>query len=385
MIPDQMTHYRVGFIINPIAGMGGSVGLKGTDGNLITEARRRGAVSIAPGRAALALSSLQSLDAVTIVTCSAEMGAAVAAAGGFETEIVYDAGNGVTTAEDTRAAATAILQRNIDILLFAGGDGTAREILRVAGHQMPVLGVPSGVKMHSAVFAATARTAGDVARTFLLSADRSALLHDAEVVDRELVGEDQHAGAPKLYGVLRTPQVAFLVPGAKCSAASSDASLLEGAIKRVAAMLADDRVSLIGPGTTMQRLKQELGFDGTPLGVDVSFGGECIATDVGEERILEIIGDRPARIVVTVIGGQGFVFGRGNQQISARVIRRVGLANIVVVSSLEKLATLSTRGLLMDTGDESLDSEFVGYIPVIVGRRRTVMYPVRHAEASGQK
>lgn len=380
-----MTHYRVGLIINPIAGMGGSVGLKGTDGDLITEARRRGAVSIAPRRAALALSSLQSLDGVTIVTCAGEMGAAVAVAGGLDTEIVYEAGNGVTTAEDTRSAATAILQRNVDILLFAGGDGTAREILRVADHQTPVLGVPSGVKMHSAVFAATARTAGDVARTFLLGADRTSLLQDAEVVDRELVGEDRHAGPPKLYGVLRTPQVAFLVPGAKCSAASSDASLLEGAIKRVAAMLADDRVSLIGPGTTMQHLKRELGFDGTPLGVDISCAGECIATDVGEERILEIIADRPARIVVTVIGGQGFVFGRGNQQISARVIREVGLANIVVVASLEKLATLSTDGLLMDTGDESLDREFAGYIPIIVGRRRTVMYRVRHAEAAGQK
>lgn len=371
-----MTHYRVGLIINPIAGMGGSVGLKGTDGDLITEARRRGAVSIASQRAALALASLKSLDALTVVCCSGEMGAD-AVEGGMQTQVVYTPGASVTTAAHTRAAAEAMLQQGIDILLFVGGDGTAREILRSVGRQVPVLGVPSGVKMHSAVFAATARTAGDVARSFLQSSDRSELLHDAEVVDREPIGDDQQAGPPKLFGVMRIPQVAFLVPGAKSSATPDDAALLNGALERVAAMLADERVSLIGPGTTMQRLKQKLGFEGTPLGVDVTCGGVCIEKDVSEARILELIRERPSRIVVTVIGGQGFVFGRGNQQLSGRVIREVGLANVVIVASLEKLAALHGNGLFVDTGDAALDQELAGYVPVLVGRSRTVMCPVR--------
>jgi predicted polyphosphate/ATP-dependent NAD kinase len=152
---------------------------------------------------------------------------------------------------------------------------------------------------------------------------------------------------------------------------------LDGAINRSRETIEDERVSLIGPGSTMQALKRKLGFEGTPLGVDAAKDGRCLATDVGEEEILELIKDRPARIVLSIVGGQGFLFGRGNQQLSARVIREVGIDNIVVVSSLEKLTALPGNCLLVDTGDENLDDDLAGYVKILVSSMRTVMMQVR--------
>ena len=129
----------------------------------------------------------------------------------------------------------------------------------------------------------------------------------------------------------------------------------------------------------MRKLKKRLGADGTLLGVDLFADGKCIATDADERSILRHIEGRAARIVLSVVGGQGFLFGRGNQQLSPRVIRAVGPENIVVVSSMEKLAALDPEALLVDTGDETLDRELAGHRPVIVSGSRTVMMPVRDA------
>ena len=341
-----MARYHIGLIVNPIAGMGGSVGLKGTDGDLAGRAKELGALPVSPERAIRALSSLKALSAnLEIVTCSGEMGEVATIAADLQPVVVTTVIDGVTTAEDTRRAVTSIIDYGIDLMLFVGGDGTAQILFDVIGKKTPILGVPAGVKMHSAVFAATPRMAGDVARIFLMDEDRNALLRDREIMDREA---DNPKGSPKLFGFACTPQVLFLVPQAKASGSASEETVLATAIQRVARILEDDRISLIGPGT-----------------------------DVNERRILELIKDRPARIVVSIVGGQGFLFGRGNQQLSAEVIKQVGLDNIIVVSSLEKLTALPGNFLLVDTGNQQLDDALVGFIEIIVSNSRTVIFPIK--------
>ncbi len=380
---------QLGLIVNPVAGMGGSVGLKGTDGDLAMEARSRGAVPLAEARAVKALSQLGELrDNLTLLTCAGAMGEAAARSSGIEPTVVYWPERSATTAADSRAGAAEIVAARPDLVLFAGGDGTARDLLPAVGSTIPLLGIPAGVKMHSAVFAASARAAGEVARAFLEagsearnSATRGSavLLRDAEVMDRETDSAPVAQLSPRLYGMVRTPSLSFLVPGAKSSSRLTDEAALAGAVEHVAGLVGDARVSLLGPGSTMQRLKSKCGFEGTPLGVDAVSNGRCLATDLNEAAILDLIRFDAARIVVSVVGGQGFLFGRGNQQLSPRVIEAVGTKNVVVLSSLEKLTALPGQRLLVDTGDEQLDETLAGHIHVRVGKVRTVVMPVRAA------
>lgn len=119
-------------------------------------------------------------------------------------------------------------------------------------------------------------------------------------------------------------------------------------------------------------------LEGTLLGVDLIKNGELLESDVSESKIWEYVknDDRKVKIIVTVIGGQGNLFGRGNQQISPRVIRRVGKKNIIVAATGSKLISLQGEPLLVDTGDEALDEELCGYIEVVKGYAFTSSYPV---------
>ncbi len=375
-----MDGYRLGLIVNPIAGMGGSVGLKGTDGGLVARARSLGAVPVAADRAAIALSQLDDIGKnLLVLTCSGDMGAKSVRRAGLAAAIVHGVADGATTADDSRLAALRIVAQRPHLLLFAGGDGTARDLLPAVGASTPLLGVPSGVKMHSAVFAATARAAGEVVRNFLMATDRQSLLRDAEIMDREVVCGAQDSLSPKLHGLVRTPSLSFLVSGAKSSSRLTGEAALAGAVGRVADLLRDGRISLLGPGSTMQLVKQACGFEGTPLGVDAVRNGRRVALDLNERSILDLIRNQPARIVVSVVGGQGFLFGRGNQQLSSRVIRAVGIDAIVAVASLQKLSSLPANCLLVDTGDEGIDAALSGYFKVLVSDVRTVLMPVQGA------
>lgn len=375
-----MQAYRLGLIVNPIAGMGGAAGLKGTDGELAAKAQALGVAPLASRRAATALAQLADLgDRLQVLTCSGTMGAEAAWANGLPARVASIVQDGPTSAADTKVAASRILKQRPDLLLFAGGDGTARDLLEVLGQRSPMLGVPCGVKMHSAVFAATPRAAGEVVRRYLLAADRSALLRDAEILDRETSSATSGRMSPKLYGMARTPCLSFLVPGAKSSSRPSEQAALQSAVRKAVELAGDERIAFVGPGSTMQLVKRGIGFMGTPLGVDAAAEGRCLAKDLGEQGILGLLRSRPARILLSVVGGQGFLFGRGNQQFTPRVIRAVGLDQIFVVASLEKLAALPEQCLLVDTGDERLDDQLAGFREVIVSGGRTVFMPVRNA------
>jgi predicted polyphosphate/ATP-dependent NAD kinase len=363
-------------IINPVAGMGGRVGLKGSDGALAGKAKSMGAIPIAETRARIAMTQFAAAcPDVEVLTAPGSMGAAAAERAGLETRVVSTVSKPETSAADTQTAARAIIAEGAALLLFVGGDGTARDIYSVVDRELPVLGVPSGVKMHSALFAASARAAGEVAARYLCAADRTGLLADAEILDRVEVSTPGRS--PELFGVVRTPRSGFLVPAAKNSRPGAEPLALAAAVNRVATMLSDDRLTLIGPGSTMQSLMAQLRSEGSLLGIDATRNGKLIAKDLNESDILDLIAGKPARIVLSVVGGQGFLFGRGNQQLSPTVLSQVGAENIVIVSSLEKLAGLPGNCLLIDTGDEDVDAALAGYLPVIVSEARIVMMPVK--------
>ncbi|PSQ16927.1 N-acetylglucosamine-1-phosphate uridyltransferase [Halobacteriales archaeon QS_8_69_26] len=348
---------RVGVVVNPIAGMGGRVGLKGTDGKA-DRARELGATPRAPDRAGEALAVLHDrAPETTVLAAGGVMGADAARAAGFDPEVVTEGGEDPlgTTAEDTRRAVRAFLDRGVDLVLFAGGDGTAVDVAEVlsdrhAVDEVPMLGIPAGVKVYSGVFGTTPRDAGRVAAAFDRTAER-------EVND---IDEDAFRGGEvetELKAVVRVP-VADGVQSSKQLGGGSVESLAAG----VAADADPGVTYVLGPGSTLGTIKRELGFEGSPLGVDVWRDGAVLVRDARESEILDALGEDNV-VVVSPIGGQGFVFGRGNQQISPDVIRR---SSVEVVASREKLD--DTGVLRVDTGDPDLDDELRGWRKVRVGR-----------------
>ncbi len=346
---------RIGVVVNPIAGMGGRVGLKGTDGK-VEEAIERGAEPRAPDRAREALTALREAgEGVALVTYGSVMGEDVAREAGFDPEVVGrpDGGVGDTGPADTREAVRAFVEAGVDLILFVGGDGTAvdvAETLEECDAETPILGVPAGVKVYSAVFAVTPRAAGEVAATF----DR---VEAAEVNDID--EDDYREGEVRtdLRAVARVP-----VDDRRQASKQLGGGTVEGIAEGFAATVEEGRTYVLGPGSTVGAIKEELGFEGSPLGVDVWRDGEVLVRDAAESDILGALGEDNT-VVVSPIGGQGFIFGRGNQQISPAVIRQ---SEIEVVASRRKLD--GTGVLRVDTGDSELDDELRGWMRVRIGR-----------------
>jgi predicted polyphosphate/ATP-dependent NAD kinase len=376
---------RIGVIVNPIAGMGGKVGLKGTDGpQALAKAREMGAAASSAERCARSLGKLRSFGeaagerAVTLVTCRDPMGAGICKATGLATEIidVPVAGAQDTGPRDTRAAAAAMVERGVDLILFAGGDGTARDIFDVVGATIPILGVPTGVKMHSAVFATSPENAGQVLRVFCGEGKRLDM-KEAEVMDLDEEALRDNRVSARLYGYASVPFERNLVQSGKASSGFDDDAALDALAGQIVAQMEPGRLYVLGCGTTIRRIKRRLGFEGTLLGVDVVIDRRALALDLTQERLLRLLsGGATATIIVGVTGGQGFVFGRGNQQIDAEVIRAVGRENIVIVTGASKLLGLDPPCLRVDTGDAALDDEFKGYLPVQTAPGQSLMMKV---------
>ena len=368
---------RVGLIVNPIAGMGGRVGLKGTDGAIVHVARALGAVPEASRKAARALRRLSPVaDRIEILTCRGEMGAAAAESAGLGAQEVSGAAGLATTAEHTREAAREIARLGADLLLFAGGDGTARDIAEVIGLEPPALGIPAGVKVYSGVFATTPENAGNLAAEFV-GAGPSPALGEAEVVDVDEEAVRLGRLSASLYGCLMVPVGREMVSGPKSGGAAGGADALARAAWSVARAMEPDCLYVIGPGTTTRAVTLCLDLEGTLLGVDAVLGGRFVGRDLSERQLLRLLGEAGrARIIVGVLGGQGYIFGRGNQPIGPDVIRRVGRDNIIVVATVAKLLSLTRRVLLVDTGDPELDRELEGFMRVVVGTGEETLFRV---------
>jgi predicted polyphosphate/ATP-dependent NAD kinase len=375
-----MEKLRLGLIVNPVAGLGGRVGLKGSDGLEIQQrARALGAVPEAGRRAAQALQPLRPLqETLTLLTASGEMGADIAREAGFEPQIVGANSAAATTAEDTRAAASQMQAAGVQLLLFAGGDGTARDIYEAVGTDIPTLGIPAGVKIHSAVFAVNPRSAGELAADF--ARGRGGGLREAEVVDLDEAAYRAGTVATCLHGYLRVPARRRLMQNQKAPSPASEAVAVQAIAVEVVDAMSLGCLYVLGPGTTTRAIAARLGVPKTLVGVDVvartAAGGELLAADVAERQLLALAEGRLARIVVTPIGGQGFLFGRGNQPIGPRLLRRVGRANVIVAGTVAKLNALGGRPLRVDTGDPAVDALLAGYVAIITGYRERVIYKV---------
>jgi predicted polyphosphate/ATP-dependent NAD kinase len=304
------------------------------------------------------------------------MGADEARCAGLEPLVLGSIGPSRTTADDTLRAARDLVVWGAQLLVFAGGDGTARDIVRSAGDAVPVVGIPAGVKIHSSVFATTPRHAGELVREFVGGPVR---LEPMEVMDIDEACFREGRVAARLYGYLRVPFVRRLVQRAKAGSRSDPSTVRGVALGVLAEMGRDpDAWYILGPGSTIRAVGDELGIETTLLGVDVVHRGRLVAADIGEHELLRILASEPARharLVVTVIGGQGYIFGRGNQQLSPAVIRAIGRGRLIVIATLDKLHALDGP-LIVDTGDEGLDRELAGYVRVRVGEREEVVWRV---------
>ena len=359
----------IGFIINPIAGMGGAVGLKGTDGEAaLNKAKKLGATPIASKRARAFLNELEPYKKyIRMIVGSGNMGENEVQSLGFDCTVIGTKKE-QTTAEDTRTAAKEIMKESATLLVFCGGDGTARNVLDVVDRNLPVLGVPTGVKMHSAVFAVEPRAAARIVVEFL-SGDLP--IREAEVMDVDEKAFRLGRVSAELYGYVLIPYEPRLIQASKLASPMTESEMRnQPAIAiYVIETMKPDVIYILGPGTTTRTIGDLMDEKKTLLGVDLICNKKIIARDVNENQILENIKGKNAQIIVTPIGGQGFIFGRGNQQISAQVIRQVGWNNTTVLATENKLRTLKT--LRVDTGDQELDETIRGQVVKVITNYKT--------------
>ena len=369
-----MEQKKLGLIVNPVAGLGGSVGLKGSDG-MVEEALRRGAVPQSGNRAKKAMQELLSLkDSITVCTGPGGMGEDIAKELGFACVVMERSSADTTTAEDTRAITAWLQEQGMDLILFAGGDGTARDICAAADENTVFLGIPAGVKIHSPVYARSSATGGQLAAMYLRgevteTTDEDVLDIDEEQYRQEIINT-------RLYGCLRIPRESDHTQCRKCGSGASEEESMGAIADYVADTMTKDTYYLIGAGTTTRAVMRELELDNTLIGVDLVYNYDLVASDIYGKQILELIGDKPAMLVVTVTGGQGFLFGRGNQQLTPEVLRRIGRENIIILATKEKIIKLRGQPLLVDTGDAELDEYLSGYHYVICDYNETIICKV---------
>nr|MDO8134660.1 ATP-NAD kinase family protein [Candidatus Njordarchaeum guaymaensis] len=364
---------RLGLIVNPIAGMGGRVGLKGTDGpDILKKAKSLGAKPWAPDRARDALRKLASFkDRIEIVTYPRTMGEGIVTSCGFKPQVIGTIPE-TTTASDTKRAAQDMRKEKVDLLLFAGGDGTARDIYDAVGNSTVVLGIPAGVKIYSAVFASNPARAGELAGLYLEGTVREVI--EAEVMDINEADYREGILSAKLYGYLKIPFEITHVQASKAGSPPNEKYSQEAIALDIVESMSDDLYYIIGPGTTTKTIIQKLNLDSSLLGVDLVYKKKLVDKDLNERLLLEQIKAKKTKLIITPIGGQGYLLGRGNQQISPRVIEQVGRDNIIVVATRNKIDSLHGRPLLIDTGDEATDNLLRGYFKIVTGYKESIIY-----------
>ncbi len=360
---------KLGLLINPVAGMGGSVGLKGTD-HMVEEAIRRGAKPRANDRVRQALKELLEIkNELEIVTCPGDMGEDTAKSMGFRTTVLHTGGRRNlkdlfdSSRTDTIVLSKALEEAGVDLLLFAGGDGTARDIYEGVGTELPALGIPAGVKIHSPVYAKNPQSAGDLAKLWLTgkvtrTAEQEVLDIDEELYRQEIINT-------RLYGYLSVPLERVFTQNRKAPTPLSETASIESIAHEIVEHMEPDTYYLIGAGTTTRGVMQMLGLKNTLIGVDLIQNKQLVANDLYGDKILDFIKGKKTKLIVTVTGGQGFLFGRGNQQITPEVIREIGKENIMILATKAKIAEFHHQPFLVDTPDEELNKELCGFYRVI--------------------
>lgn len=373
--------FRLGLIINPLAGLGGSVGLKGSD-NVAELAISRGAEAKAGLRMKQALTVIKPFsEQIDIVTASGDMGETLALELGFSVKCVHQispgGSNNNTSATDTKQTVKALQDESLDLLLFAGGDGTARDIYSVVDDSLPVLGVPAGVKIHSGVYAITPNAAGVVV-SMLLQGELVSLM-TADVMDIDEEAFRKGTVKAKRFGEMLVPAEPRYIQAVKMGGKEVDELVLADIAADVINQM-EDELYIIGSGSTVAAVMEELNLDNTLLGVDVIHEQQIVASDVTANQLLELTQNKPTKLVITLIGGQGHILGRGNQQLSPELIKRIGKDNIIILATKTKLKALEGRPLIVDSGDPELDSALSGYYKITTGYHDYVMYQVANPD-----
>ncbi len=372
---------KIGLVINPLAGVGGAVALKGSDGEeIVTQALSRGATPQSENRVKVALSQVSSAHAYTIYTAAGAMGENVLNALNLPYKIVYRAAeqtaNVKSTAEDTKSVIRLLVKQQVDFIVFAGGDGTARDVLDVLASELntsiTVIGIPTGVKIHSAVYAVTPVRAGELINLLLSGEPMS--LHESQVMDLDENAFRAGQVQARCYGYLSVPVDDTRMQLIKQGGLNQQDIVVQDIAADIIESMEPDVFYLIGSGSTTAEIMNQLLLENTLLGIDIVYNQQLIASDVDENTIIQTINQQAAKMVVTVIGGQGHVFGRGNQQLSAKVIRLTGQKNIIIVASNEKLRSLNKRPMIADTGDIELDQQLAGLYSVVTGYQQKTLY-----------
>ncbi len=366
--------FRLGLIVNPLAGVGGSVGLKGSDGEATAiKALALGAEPKANLRTQQALQPLLGLN-IELITYPGEMGEESARIAGFQPQVIGSITRGHTCAEDTERAAREMAEEGVDLILFAGGDGTARNICHAIGDSTPVLGIPAGVKIHSGVYAVTPKAAGEVVA--MLVRGELVTLADQEV--RDIDEEAFRAGRvrAKYYGELLVPEEGRFLQHVKNGGREVEELVLDDIAADFAENMQDNVRYIMGSGSTVQAIMDHLGLENTLLGVDLIENGQLIGSDLTAQQLLEMTEGINTRLVITVIGGQGHIIGRGNQQLSVELLKRLGRENMIVVATKSKIKQLEGRPLIVDSGDAALNHQLSGLIRIVTGYRDAILYRV---------
>ena len=366
---------NVALIVNPIAGMGGKVGLKGTDGpEILAAAWERNAIPQAGEKAVRAINIFKNEAAShKFFVPSGNMGADLLAGRGISFQITYQASE-ITSSEDTRNFLSQLLEKErADLLIFVGGDGTARDIADIAGEDIPAIGIPAGVKIHSSCYAISPERGGELVGAFLSAKVKRFRLAEVVDLDEELYRKGDIQS--KLYGYLKTPDDSRL-QNRKSGSGSSESAQQEQIAFQVLDQMEKGIPYLIGPGTTTRAVWQKLGVNGSLLGIDLIEDEEILGRDLSEKDILSLVRGRRVGLIITPTGGQGFLLGRGNHQISPEVMQFIEKKDIIIAATQEKILTLEGRPLYLDTGCERTNKRLVGYYQVVTGFRQALMYKV---------
>ncbi|QJR82221.1 ATP-NAD kinase family protein [Alteromonas pelagimontana] len=369
---------RLGVLVNPFAGIGGALALKGSDGAKIREkALAQGAQKLAKDKMTKALTVLaESEAAVQIKTVAGEMGADSCDQSGLPFEVIFTPANKQTEAQDTEQAARLLIDSGIDVLLFAGGDGTARNICNAVRDKVPVLGVPAGCKIHSGVYAVTPSAAGQVVALMA----KGELVSEMEGEVRDIDEDAFRAGKvlARHFGDMRVPAELSYIQAVKMGGREHEELVIADIVAHVLEVMEDlpEAMFVMGSGTTVAAIMEHLALPNTLLGVDIIKNGELVASDVTAQTLLSLTQTAPTKLVITVIGGQGHILGRGNQQLSPAFLHRIGKENMLVIATKQKLQQLEGRPLRLDSGDSELDALLAGHLQVITGYHDKVLYPV---------
>jgi len=328
-----------------------------------------GALTKTPKRLYELLFKLENKEDIFFLVAPGKMGADIIKNKGFKFNTIGEIGKD-TSAEDTKRIAKMMLEENIDLLIFCGGDGTARDIFDAIGLKKPVVAIPSGVKMFSSVFALNPRAAAEMVDVFVKGTDTQ----EKEVLD---INEDSFRKGildSRLYGYLKVPNVKRLLQSGKIgskinkTAAENKVEIADHVIEN----MKDDILYLMGPGTTVKAITDALNLPKTLLGIYAIYNNKRVGEDLNEEGILRLLDKyNNVEIIVSPIGGQGFIFGRGNKQLTPKIISKVGKENIKIVATADKMKGLMC--LRVDTGDVEVDNMLKGYIKIVIGYKEELI------------